>query len=64
MEAYSRVIKEEADEIDSICRPDAFDNHGVDESLIDKSKAWWEYVDSDDEFIERETAKGDRYDWK
>jgi len=25
MEAYSRVIKEEADEIDRICRPDAFD---------------------------------------
>ena len=25
---------------------------------------WWKPIDQDDEFIEREMAKGDRYDWR
>ena len=30
----------------------------------EKSEQWWEAMNNDDEFIEREMAKGDRYDWQ
>jgi hypothetical protein len=30
----------------------------------EKSEEWWEAMDKDDEFIERETEKGGRYEWQ
>jgi hypothetical protein len=29
----------------------------------EKSEEWWEAMDKDDEYIERETEKGGRYEW-